>query len=50
MEWPTVVINCIYIIIMGTVALVECLGRCKVEEDNKKLKRKIEKMTDGFYK
>ena len=48
MDLPAVVINCIYIIIMGAVALVERWGRFKVEEENKKLKRKIEEMTDGY--
>lgn len=43
MDWPLVVINCLYIIVMGTVAVVECRRNIKLEQENARLRKKCAK-------
>lgn len=43
MDWPLVVINCLYIIVTGSVAVVECLRNIKLEKENEKLKKRCAK-------
>lgn len=40
MDWPAVVINCLYIIIIGSVAVVECLRNIILEKENEKLRKR----------
>lgn len=43
MDWPLVVINCLYIIVMGTVAVVECRRNIKLEKENVRLRKRCAK-------
>ena len=43
MDWPVLVVNCLYIIVMGSVAVVECRRNIKLEKENEKLKKRCTK-------
>lgn len=43
MDWPVLVVNCLYIIVMGTVAVVECLRNLKLEQENARLRKRCTK-------
>ena len=43
MDWPLVVINCLYIIVMGAVAVVECRRNIKLEKENVRLRKRCAK-------
>ena len=43
MDWPVLVVNCLYIIVMGTVAVVECWRNIILEKENEKLKKRCAK-------
>lgn len=46
MDWPAVVINCLYIIIIGSVAVVECLRNIILEKENEELRKRC--LNDRF--
>lgn len=43
MDWPVLVVNCLYIIVMGTVAVVECVRNITLEKENEKLRKRCAK-------
>ena len=43
MDWPLLVVNCLYIIVMGSVAVVECWRNIELEKENEKLKKRCAK-------
>lgn len=43
MDWPVLVVNCLYIIVMGSVAVVECWRNLKLEQENARLRKRCAK-------
>lgn len=41
MEYGVLVIACVCIIVLGAVAVIECIGKQRAEEENARLRRKM---------